>query len=159
MSDYYKFKDGLFDIEVEYDVNIEKKSNTEYSIKNSQGEEIVLSRQFSKDTYGDWVITSTTNENLIKAAEQIVGKSFRENGKIDKIKHMYQLNITKAYNLKPSLIRWQYLNKDGKVRYMNIYDHPIIKNSWNLDKSKRPKQREIQEVLDKLDRGKFVLDG
>jgi hypothetical protein len=42
---------------------------------------------------------------------------------------------------------------------MNIYDHPIIKNSWNLDKSKRPKQREIQEVLDKLDQGKFVLDG
>jgi hypothetical protein len=33
---------------------------------------------------------------------------------------------------------------------MNIYDHPIIKNSWNKDKSKRPKQAEIQKVLDLL---------
>ena len=40
---------------------------------------------------------------------------------------------------------------------MTIYDHPIIKNSWNLDESKRPTQKEIQEVLDNLDKGFFYM--
>lgn len=85
----------------------------------------------------------------------------------------FKLCITKPNNLKPSFIRWQYdidittgkqateetLPENVERRYMNIYDHPIIKNSWNKDKSKRPKQAEIQKVLDLLHQGQFVLNG
>jgi len=42
---------------------------------------------------------------------------------------------------------------------MTIYDHPIIKNSWNLDKNQRPTQKQIQEVLDNLKKGFFEMDG
>ena len=45
------------------------------------------------------------------------------------------------------------------TKYMTIYDHPIIKGSWNLSKSERPKQADIQKVLDLLDKGKFELNG
>lgn len=45
------------------------------------------------------------------------------------------------------------------TKYMTIYDHPIIRGSWNLPKSERPKQTQIQEVLDLLDKGKFELNG
>jgi hypothetical protein len=56
-------------------------------------------------------------------------------------KHTYKLNITKPNNLKPSLLRWQYVDPtDGITKYMTIYDHPIIRGSWNLPKSERPKQ-------------------
>lgn len=45
------------------------------------------------------------------------------------------------------------------AKYMTIYDHPIIRGSWNLPKSERPKQTQIQEVLDLLDKEKFELNG
>lgn len=45
------------------------------------------------------------------------------------------------------------------TKYMTIYDHPIIRGSWNLPKEQRPKQAEIQKVLDLLDKGKFELNG
>ena len=72
----------------------------------------------------------------------------------------FKLCVTKPNNLKPSLLRWQYVDPvDGITKYMTIYDHPIIRGSWNLPKSERPKQTQIQEVLDLLDKGKFELNG
>lgn len=72
----------------------------------------------------------------------------------------FKLCVTKPNNLKPSLLRWQYVDPvDGITKYMTIYDHPIIRGSWNLPKSERPKQTQIQEVLDLLDNGKFELNG
>lgn len=72
----------------------------------------------------------------------------------------FKLCVTKPNNLKPSLLRWQYVNPvDGITKYMTIYDHPVIRGSWNLPKSERPKQTQIQEVLDLLDKGKFELNG
>lgn len=72
----------------------------------------------------------------------------------------FKLCVTKPNNLKPSLLRWQYVDPvDGITKYMAIYDHPIIRGSWNLPKSERPKQTQIQEVLDLLDKGKFELNG
>ena len=72
----------------------------------------------------------------------------------------FQLCLTKPNNLKPSFIRWQYIDPaDGIQKFMNIYDHPIIRGSWNLPKSQRPKQAQIQQVLDLLDQGKFELNG
>ena len=72
----------------------------------------------------------------------------------------FKLCVIKPNNLKPSLIRWQYVDPaDGITKYMTIYDHPIIRGSWNLPKEQRPKQAEIQQVLDLLDEGKFELNG
>ena len=72
----------------------------------------------------------------------------------------FKLCVTKPNNLKPSLLRWQYVDPaDGITKYMTIYDHPIIRGSWNLPKEQRPKQSEIQKVLDLLDKGKFELNG
>lgn len=72
----------------------------------------------------------------------------------------FKLCVTKPNNLKPSLIRWQYTDPvDNTPKFMTIYDHPIIRGSWNLPKSERPKQTEIQAVLDLLDQGKFELNG
>lgn len=72
----------------------------------------------------------------------------------------FQLCLTKSTNLKPSFIRWQYTDSaDGLVKYMTIYDHPVVRGSWNLPKSERPKQADIQKVLDLLDKGKFELNG
>lgn len=72
----------------------------------------------------------------------------------------FKLCVTRPNNLKPSLIRWQYVDPvDNTPKFMTIYDHPIIRGSWNLPKSERPKQTEIQAVLDLLDQGKFELNG
>ena len=72
----------------------------------------------------------------------------------------FKLCVTKPNNLKPSLLRWQYVDPtDGITKYMTIYDHPIIRGSWNLPESERPKQTQIQQVLDLLDEGKFELNG
>lgn len=72
----------------------------------------------------------------------------------------FKLCVTKPNNLKPSLIRWQYVDPvDNTPKFMTIYDHPIIRGSWNLPKSERPKQTQIQQVLDLLDEGKFELNG
>lgn len=72
----------------------------------------------------------------------------------------FKLCVTRPNNLKPSLIRWQYTDPvDNTPKFMTIYDHPIIRGSWNLPKSERPKQTEIQAVLDLLDQGKFELNG
>lgn len=72
----------------------------------------------------------------------------------------FKLCVTRPNNLKPSLIRWQYTDPvDNTLKFMTIYDHPIIRGSWNLPKSERPKQTQIQQVLDLLDQGKFELNG
>jgi hypothetical protein len=57
----------------------------------------------------------------------------------------FKLCITRPNNLKPSLVRWQY-NIDAvtglpatpestavETKYMTIYDHPVIRQSWNSD--------------------------
>jgi hypothetical protein len=56
-------------------------------------------------------------------------------------------------------MRWKYVDDNNRERYMTIYDHPIIKDSWNLDKTKKPTQKQIQKVLDDLDKGIFYLPG
>ena len=71
---------------------------------------------------------------------------------------IFKLDVTKPNNLKPSLIRWRYIDPvDGKTtRYMTIFDHYLIRRSWN-DPSKKPTQAEIQQVLDNLEKGIFQL--
>ena len=69
--------------------------------------------------------------------------------------NQYRVNVTKPHNLRPSLIRWKYLNDDGKEVYMNIFDTPIIKNSYT---SNRPSdyREQIQNTLHNLYDGFFI---
>ena len=67
----------------------------------------------------------------------------------------YRLNITRPVNLKPSLVRWQYIGDDGQTHFMTIYDHPIIRKSWN--EATPPTRAQIQELLDNLDEGFFTI--
>jgi hypothetical protein len=45
---------------------------------------------------------------------------------------VYQVDVLTPRNLKPSLIRWKYINESGQEVYMNIFDHPVIKSTFDL---------------------------
>lgn len=52
---------------------------------------------------------------------------------------------TAPNNLRPSIIRWQYTGADGTDHWMNIFDTPAIKNSWE---NRGPNYRaEVQATL------------
>lgn len=72
----------------------------------------------------------------------------------------YQVDIKTPRNLKPSLIRWQYINAEGQKVYMNIFDHPVIKNAFamkgNLDADYR---KQVQDILHNLHDDFFTMDG
>ena len=244
MADFYKFKNGIFDIEDEYNVKINQKGNKfTITLNEDENSSFVIEKEIDSDKWNihfktggrdsnlqrrtPWMgakedqkirlfnaalqvlpdgailrLSPTTQEqldtriggltkgsvvgyqsiieneqrhsgvNLEVVSEpytvsyfdkdnQVKSTQVREYKKISNTsKHTYKLNITKPNNLKPSLLRWQYVDPaDGITKYMTIYDHPIIRGSWNLPKSERPKQTQIQQVLDLLDEGKFELNG
>ena len=70
--------------------------------------------------------------------------------------YTFRISTTKPHNLRPSLIRWQYLDDSGNIRYMNAFDLPVIKNAYlnstNRDDSYR---MQIQKALHLLYAGKF----
>lgn len=72
----------------------------------------------------------------------------------------YQVDIKTPRNLKPSLIRWKYINANGQQVYMNIFDHPVIKNAFamkgKLDANYR---KQVQDILHNLHDGFFIMDG
>ena len=73
----------------------------------------------------------------------------------------YQIDVKTPRNLKPSLIRWQYINSEGQTKFMNIFDHPVIKNAFlekegKLDANYR---KQVQDVLHNLHNGFFIMDG
>lgn len=73
----------------------------------------------------------------------------------------YQVDIMTPRNLKPSLIRWKYINSTGQEVYMNIFDHPVIKNAFlekegKLDANYR---KQVQDILHNLHDGFFIMDG
>ena len=79
--------------------------------------------------------------------------------------YKYQVNVTKAHNLRPSLIRWQYMGKDGKVHYRNIFDTDIIRISYvNPSQRGEDYRTKIQNILHDLhegrdDRGREIIEG
>lgn len=244
MADFFKFKNGIFDIEDEYNVKINQKGNKfTITLNEDENSSFVIEKEIDSDKWNihfktggrdsnlqrrtPWVgakedqkirlfnaalqvlpngailrLSPTTQEQLdtkiggltkgsivgyqsiieneqrhsgvnlevvsepytvsyFDKSNQVKSAQVREYKKISNVsKHTYKLNITKPNNLKPSLLRWQYVDPtDGVTKYMTIYDHPIIRGSWNLPKSERPKQTQIQDVLDLLDEGKFELNG
>jgi hypothetical protein len=74
---------------------------------------------------------------------------------------IYQVDVKTPRNLKPSLIRWQYIDNNGQKRFMNVFDHPVIKNAFlekegKLDADYR---KQVQDILHNLHAGFFVMDG
>lgn len=71
--------------------------------------------------------------------------------------YRYRVNVTKPHNLRPSLIRWQYLDNEGKPQYMNIFDTKVIKDAYIFPENKPSDYRiQIQDVLHKLHEGTFT---
>lgn len=72
----------------------------------------------------------------------------------------YQIDVKTPRNLKPSLIRWQYINAEGQKVYMNIFDHPVIRNAF-LDKEGKldaDYRKQVQDILHNLHDGFFIMD-
>ena len=73
---------------------------------------------------------------------------------------VFQVDVKTPRNLKPSLIRWRCVNEVGQEVYMNIFDHPVIKNAFEkkgkLDENHR---KAVQQVLHDLHDGFFVMNG
>ena len=76
----------------------------------------------------------------------------------------YKVSTITPNNLKPQLMRWQYMDGE-EIKYMNVFDLPKIRDSWIIGKE-LPRE-EVQKILDDLHNGKFtfgdqqveVLDG
>lgn len=72
----------------------------------------------------------------------------------------YRVDIKTPRNLKPSLIRWKYLDENGIERYMNIFDHPVIKNAFKLKgKLDANYRKQVQQIFNDLHKGIFTLNG
>ena len=72
---------------------------------------------------------------------------------------IFQVDIKTPRNLKPSLIRWRYIDNTGKEVYMNIFDHPVIKNAFDKEGKLGADHREqVQNVLHNLHDGFFIID-
>lgn len=72
----------------------------------------------------------------------------------------YRIDIKTPRNLKPSLIRWKYLDETGVERYMNIFDHPVIKNTFKLKgKLDANYRKQVQQIFNDLHKGIFSING
>lgn len=72
---------------------------------------------------------------------------------------MYQVDVKTPRNLKPSLIRWRYINAEGQKVYMNIFDHPVIKNAFVMKgKLDADYRKQVQDILHNLHDGFFIMD-
>lgn len=69
----------------------------------------------------------------------------------------YQICVTKPHNLRPSLIRWKYKGADNQEHYMNIFDHPVLRQAYEAGGAKTAEYRQkIQDVLHHLHEGYFI---
>lgn len=131
MDDYYKFKDGINDIEIANNVSIkvDYKKGT-YKI-TSPTAELNLTK-----VNGKWIVDSS---ELSAIATQLVGKVTLPNGEVvtgerQQYDFKYQENIVRPHDLRPSLLRWQ----DSETgEYMNIFDSPVIRDAYTNPKGKK----------------------
>lgn len=72
---------------------------------------------------------------------------------------VFQVDIKTPRNLKPSLVRWQYIDDLGQQKYMNIFDHPVIKEAFKKeDKLDANYRKQVQDVLHNLHDGFFIMN-
>lgn len=151
MDDYYKFKDGINDIEIANNVSIKPdyKKGT-YTI-TSPNAKLNLTK-----INGKWVADST---ELSAVATQLVDEVVLPDGTVirgekPQFDFKYQENITRPHDLRPSLLRWQ----DSETgEYMNIFDSPVIRNAYVNPKSKSSNhQALVQAELNNLHNGIYT---
>lgn len=151
MDDYYKFKDGINDIEIANNVSIkvDYKKGT-YKITSPTAELNLIKID------GKWVADST---ELSAVATQLVGKVILPDGSVvtgekQQYDFKYQENIVRPHDLRPSLLRWQ----DSETgEYMNIFDSPVIRNAYiNPEGKKANHQQLVQEELNNIHNGTYT---
>lgn len=151
MDDYYKFKDGINDIEIANNVSIkvDYKKGT-YKI-TSPTAELNLTK-----VDGEWKADST---ELSAVATQLVGKVTLPGGEVvtggrQQYNFKYQENIVRPHDLRPSLLRWQ----DSKTgEYMNIFDSPVIRNAYTNPESKKANHQSlVQAELNNIHNGTYT---
>lgn len=151
MDSYYKFKDGINDIEIANNVSIDVdyKEGT-YTITSPTAKLNLVSQD------GIWY---ADNSELSAIAAQIVGQVTLPDGSVvngEKVQynHQYRENITRPHDLRPSLIRWQ----DSKTgEYMNIFDSPVIRNAYTNPKSvTKQHQANVQVELNLIQQGQYT---
>ena len=151
MDDYYKFKDGINDIEIANNVSIkvDYKKGT-YKI-TSPTAELNLTK-----VDGEWQADST---ELSAVATQLVGKVTLPGGEVvtgerQQYDFKYQENIVRPHDLRPSLLRWQ----DSETgEYMNIFDSPVIRNAYTNPKGKKANHQSlVQAELNNIHNGTYT---
>lgn len=151
MDDYYKFKDGINDIEIANNVSIkvDYKKGT-YKI-TSPTAELNLTK-----INGKWVADSS---ELSAIATQLVGEVVLPDGSTvrgekPQFNFTYQENIVRPHDLRPSLLRWQ----DSETgEYMNIFDSPVIRNAYTNPKGKAINhQALVQAELNNIYNGTYT---
>lgn len=151
MDDYYKFKDGINDIEIANNVSIkvDYKKGT-YKI-TSPTAELNLTK-----VDGKWIADSS---ELSAIATQLVGKVILPNGEVvtgerQQYDFKYQENIVRPHDLRPSLLRWQ----DSETgEYMNIFDSPVIRDAYtNPEGKKANHQSLVQAELNNIHNGTYT---
>ena len=151
MDDYYKFKDGISDIEIANNVSIkvDYKKGT-YKI-TSPTAELNLTK-----IDGKWVADST---ELSAIATQLVGKVILLDGSVmtgekQQYDFKYQENIVRPHDLRPSLLRWQ----DSETgEYMNIFDSPVIRNAYTNPKGRKANHQQlVQQELNNIHNGTYT---
>ena len=151
MDDYYKFKDGINDIEIANNVSIkvDYKKGT-YKI-TSLTAELNLTK-----VDGEWQADST---ELSAVATQLVGKVTLPGGRVvtgekQQYDFKYQENIVRPHDLRPSLLRWQ----DSETgEYMNIFDSPVIRDAYtNPEGKKANHQSLVQAELNNIHNGTYT---
>lgn len=150
LDDYYKFKDGLNDLELQHNVSIKADyKNGTYRITSPTS-----TLNLFKNENGVWVVDNT---ELSAIAAQIVGEIVLPDGSAvtgSQIvsEYEYQENITRPRDLRPSLIRWQ----DSETQeYMNFFDSPLLRNSYCNPQFKNS-QEEIQQELNRIQQGYYT---
>lgn len=151
MDDYYKFKDGINDIEIANNVSIKVDYKKDTYKITSPTAELNLTK-----VDGEWQADST---ELSAVATQLVGKVTLPGGEVvtgerQQYDFKYQENIVRPHDLRPSLLRWQ----DSETgEYMNIFDSPVIRNAYTNPKGKKANHQSlVQAELNNIHNGTYT---
>lgn len=89
-------------------------------------------------------------------------QGYSTDGKIYSPTYKYRISVTQPHNLRPSLIRWKYVesvDSEGKPieKYMNAFDLAPIQNAYLNHKNRNADYRkQVQDALHLLQAGQFI---
>lgn len=71
----------------------------------------------------------------------------------------FATNITKPRDLAPARIKWEYIDNEGNIHKMNIFDVPEVRESFlrrnDPTFNKRQNRKKIQKIFDDLGKGEY----